>query len=313
MRVDRLLAIVMYLLDRGRATAPELARHFETSERTIYRDIESLGLAGVPIVSQSGPGGGYSLAERYTLNRGYLTPDEVLGLIGALDGIASATAGGPINQAVDKIRALTPRAEAASIPPSVTVSLYPWGGQPQASSRADIIKAAIESRNLVEFSYIDMAGKTSLRRVEPFTLALGGLVWYLHGFCLLRKEWRLFRLSRISGLRALGERYDPLRRLPAPAPWGKAWGDEWELMKIRLRFSPEARLTVMDSFSPEQVRENEDGSFLVSFGWMENDPPVRFVLGFGPLAEVLEPASLRSAVRAAAEQIAATDCGQAPV
>jgi predicted DNA-binding transcriptional regulator YafY len=296
----------MYLLDRGRATAPELARHFETSERTIYRDIDALSLAGVPLTAQSGPGGGYFLAERFTLNRGYLTPDEVLGLMGALGGIAAATPSGPINQAVDKIKALTPLPAGQALPPPVAVALFPWGGPPAASRRMEDIRAAIDSRRLVSFSYLDGAGRASERVVEPYTLALGGLVWYVHGYCRLRKAWRLFRLSRVSGLKILDERYDPRAHLPAPSMWGDSPGDSWgdeDCARVRLRFTPGSRLTVMDSFGLDTAIEEPDGSFLVEFYWPENDPPIRFILGFGPQAAVLEPLWLRASVAQAAQKL----------
>jgi predicted DNA-binding transcriptional regulator YafY len=308
MRVDRLLGIIMILLDRGKATAPELARNFETSERTIYRDIESLCMAGVPIQAVSGPGGGYSLAERYTVNRSFFSPDEVLSIMGALGSIGQAAKGGKLSLALEKIQAIGARPDARIPPPALVVSPFPWG-DPNApgSPEAEAIRRAIESRNVISFSYLSMRGPSSAREVEPFTLALGGSVWYLHGYCRLRGGWRLFRVSRMTQLVPTKERFDPARRLPAPPLWEQSWGGEDAFFDIRLKLSPGLRLAALDAFGAQRLTELEDGSMEARFSWIECDPPVRLILGLGPGVTVVEPESLREAVARAAMELASSN------
>lgn len=306
MRVDRLLGIVMYLLDRGKATGAELARHFETSERTVYRDIESLSMAGVPIQSLSGPGGGYSLAERYTLDRGFFSPDEVLSLLGALGEIGRAAKDGKLKQAMDKIQAIgAPRREGSG-PPPLVVTPFPWGDSGGAGAElSDLLRSAIEERRVLRFSYLGMRGAATEREVEPFTLALGGSIWYLHGFCRLRGGWRLFRLSRMLDAAVTEERFCPDARLPAPPIWNSdPWGRE-RLMDITLRLEPGLHLAALDSFGASNISQAPDGSITAQMKWPESDPPIRYLLGFGPGLSVLGPESLRQELARAARAVAA--------
>jgi len=312
MRADRLLGILMYLLDKGKATAGELSKRFEASERTIYRDMTALSTAGFPVTSLSGPGGGFTMTEGYVLDRSFLTPAEVLSLLGALDAVGEAARGSGLEAALEKFKAIAAKGKPQrdSLPPPIAVSLSPWGGHASGERKVELLREAIEKRRLVAFAYSGLRGPSGRRTVEPFTLALGGAVWYLHAFCLLRNEFRLFRLSRMEALEALGARYDPRKRLPVPAPWSAAWG-AGPLIDIVLDFPPENRLAVLDSFPQEELAESPDGGFRASIRWPASDSPLRFILGFGPGTSVVSPAWLRDVVRAAADALSRANSGGA--
>lgn len=310
MRVDRLLGIVMYLLDREKATSAELAKRFETSERTIYRDIESLSMAGVPIQALSGPGGGYSLAERYTIDKNFFSPDEVLSLLGALGEIGQAAKGGKLGLALEKIQAIGASPQVQSFPPPIVVTPFPWGDSGgSAGDLAELLRRAIESRRVVRFSYSSMRGPTAEREVEPFTLALGGSIWYLHGFCRLRSGWRLFRLSRMVDAAMTEQRFQPERRLPAPPVWkSDPWGME-AMVDIVLHLAPELRLAALDSFGSGNMRELPEGGYEVRMRWPVNDSPIRFLLGFGPGLRVVSPEIVRAELARAAGRLASDNGG----
>jgi predicted DNA-binding transcriptional regulator YafY len=309
-RADRLLGILMFLLDKGKATAAELSKRFEASERTIYRDMTALSTAGFPVTSLSGPGGGFTMTEGYVLDRSFLTPSEVLSLLGALDAVGEAARGSGLEMALEKFRAISTKGKPSreALPPPIVVSLSPWGGRASGERKVELLREAIEKRRVIAFSYSGLRGPSGRREAEPFTLALGGSVWYLHAFCKLRKEFRLFRLSRMDGLETLGERFDPRKRLPVPPPWSANWGDG-PLMAIVLEFSKENRMAVLDSFPAEEISETEEGLLRVSFAWPQAEPPVRFILGFGPGTRVVSPESLRETVKEAAAALA---LGNAP-
>jgi predicted DNA-binding transcriptional regulator YafY len=189
-----------------------------------------------------------------------------------------------------------------SLPPAVTVSLTPWGGSPSGEDELQVLKAAIEKKRLARFSYSGLRGPSRRRDVEPFTLALGGSAWYLHGFCRLRGEFRLFRLSRMSDLEILAEKFDPRARLPVPPVWGAEWG-VGPVMEVVLRFGPDSIMAVQDSFARRDIVREEDGSFRVSFMWPQEEPPIRFILGFGPGVSVVAPPSLKADVARAAREL----------
>jgi len=155
---------------------------------------------------------------------------------------------------------------------------------------------------VVSFAYTSLRGPSPRREVEPFTLALGASAWYLHGFCRLRGEFRLFRVSRIAELAVVDEHFDPRDRVPVPPIWQSFMNVE-DFIDIRLRFGPQARLAALDSFEQDQLIQEPDGSILASFGWPATESPLRFILGFGPGVRIESPESLRNAFIAATEAI----------
>jgi predicted DNA-binding transcriptional regulator YafY len=172
----------------------------------------------------------------------------------------------------------------------------------------ETIREAIEKRRLLRFAYTGLRGPSGKREAEPFTLALGGTAWYLHAFCRLRGEFRLFRLSRMEGLEVLPQRFDPRARLPVPPVWGSSWGDQ-ESFEIVLRFEPSYRQAALDAFTATELSQEEDGSVLVRFRWPASDSPLRFIMGFGPGLRILAPESLRQALAQAAEDMARRNSG----
>ena len=131
MRLDRMLAIVLILLNRRRATAPELAERFGVSVRTIYRDIDTIDGAGIPIVSFQGQGGGFGIVESYRLERQLLTPDDMLAMLGVLRGVGSALKDQQLDVSSRKIESLIPEPERRRLSDEFAVSaddrfvLYP--------------------------------------------------------------------------------------------------------------------------------------------------------------------------------------------
>lgn len=301
MRLDRLLGIILYLLDKGQASAAELARHFGASERTIYRDMESLSLAGVPLVALPGSGGGYQLAERYTLDRGFLSPAEVRSLVAVLEPIGTAADDDGIRLALGKLKAMSERDD-PDLPPSIAASPFPWGWGDGESGDFKTIRRAIDDRRLLRIDYVGGRARGESRVVEPFTLALGGQAWYLHAFCRLRSGFRLFRIGRMERVELLADAFDPRARLPVPSPWARGW---WggALTEIVLRLGRESRLQVLDRFPRRQVTELPSGDFEIRFGWPEGDDPLPYLMGLGPELQIVSPPALRSRLAQAAETL----------
>jgi len=301
-RLDRLLGIVLHLLDCGQASAGELAKRFSISERTIYRDMEALSLAGVPLVALPGAGGGYQLAERYSLDRGFLSPAELASLRAALTPLARASGDEKLALALGKLAALGERDE-TGLPAPIVVSPFPWGWESGPPEHFACLRRAIDAHRLVRLAYCGARSREEARLVEPFTLALGGQAWYLHAFCRLRGGVRLFRLSRIESAEALAEAFDPHARLPCPSPWSQVWGSD-PLIEVTVRLPAGARLLALDRFPRRTLSELPGGGCEVSFRWPAGEDLVRYLLGFGSGLEIISPPELRERLRAAAEAIA---------
>jgi len=307
---ERLMAMIDCLLRDGRVTAAELSRRFEVSVRTIYRDIDSLGMAGVPIFAESGPGGGYLIYPAYRVDRSFLSKDEIADLSAFLRGMPEALKDDNIERSLGKIASLGPRrpsgdAEGAALPPPLISAISPWGAPGPNPLTVMALRRAIADRRIAAFEYVDAEGRRSERTVEPFSIVIGGAVWYLHAFCRLRSEWRLFKLSRMSSLRACTERYDPVARLPAPRPFG-AWNET--LIDITMAASPVIAGMVDEALPGSAYGSLDDGSTLFSFRYPEGDFLLRFLLSFGPGIRILRPEGLRTSLRDASCAIADANC-----
>lgn len=280
MKSSRLFQIVYRLLQDGRLTAPELAAQLEVSKRTVYRDIEALCEAGVPIVTEQGKGGGIRLMENFVFSKALMSEAEQEQLLLAVKSLSSVT---QENELITKLGALFQRNGTGWL----EVDFSRWGQSGKPDGRFDLIKTAILEKRVLRFQYAAASGVGS-RSVRPARLSYKSSAWYLQGFCLDRQDWRTFKLTRISALRLTDERFDetllppPIEIVDEPAEWPM----------IRLRFPPAAAFRVYDEF--ENVLQETDGSLLVTTrmplgdGWLYG-----YLLSFGGAAEVIEPESVR--------------------
>jgi predicted DNA-binding transcriptional regulator YafY len=163
------------------------------------------------------------------------------------------------------------------------------------------IRRAISDRRVVSFHYIDSDGHKTERRVEPFSLVIGGVVWYLHAWCRLRGDFRLFKLARVTDARLELERFDPFARTPIPPPFVR--GDE---PSIPVVLEAEAALSVAldESFPGADIEDRPGGTRLYRFRYPIGPWFVRLLLYFGPGLRVREPAELREAYSQALRRMA---------
>ena len=177
MKLDRLISIVVLLLRKDRIQAKELAEMFGVSVRTILRDVDAINLAGIPVVTYQGVNGGIGIAEGYRLDRSILSADDMASLISLLRGVPGLLPETKSEVLVQKLKnvltsaqlqALNAKANQLVIDPS------PWGGYGRIKETIALIRRAIESNNLLQFSYSDTGGNKTERHVEPYSLVLKG-------------------------------------------------------------------------------------------------------------------------------------------
>jgi predicted DNA-binding transcriptional regulator YafY len=310
MKNDRLFAIVNHLLTRGRTGARQLAERFEVSERTIYRDMDSLSGNGVPVIAVPGAGGGFEIEEGFRIDRSFLTGEELADLKGALGGFTEALKSRPLERSLAKLEGLGPRSRAtgndrarrgnaervpaargASPAPALLVTLTPWGGRSAESRVVEQLRDAVAERSLVSLLYRDHRGVVTERVVEPFSVVLGGAVWYLHAWCRLRDAFRLFRISRVVEATTLEERFDPWLRAPVPGPF--VLTPEEDLVEVLLEVGASRLPGLTEALDDAVVTPAAGGSARVSFRcpageWLES-----YVLSLGPGVAVVEPRELR--------------------
>jgi predicted DNA-binding transcriptional regulator YafY len=294
MKAQRLLAITMLLLNRECVSAPELAERFEVSARTIYRDIEALCEAGIPIVAYPGSGGGYGIMGEFKIDRSLLKPEEAGQIGAALSSLSAALGDSRLSQAADRIRAIAPKGLVAGRPVLENYLFIELAPPERVRGRIGPLRQAIEERRLARFSYIDSEGRSSSREAEPAALVFAWQSWYLYAYCRRRQDFRLFKIARMSGLELGAERFSPRLAELESRPWNKAWAEASPFFPAIIRFEDAAR--VEEHFDGEAIDRESGGGALVRTFLPVDDWAVSFLLGLGIAFEVIEPEGLRRLV-----------------
>jgi len=305
MRLDRLLAIVVKLLNRDRIPARELANEFEVTIRTIYRDVEAINLAGIPIIAHPGQNGGFGIMENYTLDRQVLTLQDITSILSVLKGFQATFADKKVAAASEKIQNLLPRDKSKLGPAAfeqVVIDMLPWGASEKQKRNLVAVQRAISQTQLLKFAYRNARGDHGTRVVEPMTLIFKTYTWYLFAYCRLKKDFRLFRLSRMSAPALLSGVF--VRRNKSYQSLADPGNQEpVALIPLTLKFSPGQRFRVEDSFDEKHVRVLKDGSAMVRVAWPHDAGLYNFLLSFGADLEVVSPGEVRGQLREKAEAI----------
>ena len=304
MKLDRLLSIVVLLLGRDRMNAVELSRRFEVTTRTIYRDLDAINASGIPVVAYPGPGGGYGIDPSFTIDRRLLGFDDLKAIVAALKGVNAALEDRRIGSALEKIESLGPRERSEELlEDRVVIDLFPWGRRDEERRLVKLLEPAIAERRIVEFDYSSYGRKVERRIVEPMTLVFKAYAWYLWGFCRLRGDYRIFKLSRMRALETKLERfkrrsgsYKPDVEPPLPA-----------MIELLLGVEPSRAAEAEDWYGSEGLERDGDGGLTIRLRVPDGGWIVNMVLGFGPGIRILRPESLRLALSEAAAQISAAN------
>ncbi len=291
MKTNRLLEITLILLNKGNTTARELADRFGVSTRTIYRDIDELSAAGVPVYTNKGSGGGISLLENYVLNRSLITENERDSLLLALKTL-KATRYPEIDAILEKIGALFRNTAPADW---VNIDFSPWGSGPNEENKFLDIKRAILKNKVVTFDYINADGILSHRNLEPMQLSFKSQAWYVWGYCKMRHDFRTFRISRIRNMVVTDNTFtrrplDSVQQTEPAVPPKKP-------VILKLRFQPQDLYRVFDDYDEERIIQNPDGTYDVTVTFAEDEWVYGYIMSFGCYVEVLEPQHIRDIIR----------------
>ncbi|MDL4839462.1 helix-turn-helix transcriptional regulator [Aquibacillus rhizosphaerae] len=307
MKLERLLSIIILLLNRRMIQAKELAEQFEVSTRTIYRDIDAINAAGIPIVTYQGTNGGIGLSEGYRLDRNILTNDELASIVSALRSISTSYGKEKHQRLVDKINSVVLPAHTEDFQQKtnrILIDYSPWDGMDRLRSKLQLLDEAIDSCVLVSFTYSNAEGEISERIVEPHMLILKGRQWYIKAYCLEKKDFRLFKLKRMKELDLDQDKHFIRRESPTHELFeSRSNLNDAKVPEIVLRFKEEARHLAEEWFGMEELLPDEDDGWLVKKAFPEDEWLYSFILSLGHHVEVLEPKHLRGIIANRAEQI----------
>lgn len=298
MKVDRLVSIIMILLNKERIGAQELADMFEVSPRTIYRDIDAINMAGIPICSTSGVGGGFEIMQNYKIEKNVFSVADLSAILMGLTSLSDMVRGDELINALAKVKSFIPADRAKDIElraNQIRIDLSAWMGNRNIQLYLEMIKTALQERRLLSFEYVAHHGNKTTRTVEPYQLVLKNSHWYFHGYCYKRNDFRLFRLSRISDLQIKIETFLPRDFLKTSLDFEEIF--ETVPIRIKLRIHKSVMDRVLDYCPYEHFSPADDGYYIVDFPFIENDYNYDILLSFGSKCECLEPLHIRTELK----------------
>lgn len=284
---NRLFEIVYILMQKKKVTAKELANRFEVSTRTIYRDIEILSRANIPIYMSKGKDGGIGLLEEYVLNKTILSEEEQNQILFALQSLDKMN-GQNEKDILKKMSIIFNK----KIDDWIKIDFFSWSKDNAQEKRFEIIKSAILNKQLIEFTYYNSNGKASKRIVEPLQIWFKDKAWYLISYCRLKEDYRIFKIARIKEIKILEKYFE--RELPKEKD---KKGYQLKSIELEIEISKEMAYRVYDEFEDEEIIKKENGNFIVKVEYPENEWVYGYILSFGEYAKVLSPNHAKAIIK----------------
>jgi len=278
---NRLFQILYYLLDKGHTTAPALAAEFEVSVRTIYRDIEALSSANIPIYTETGRNGGIYLLNDFVLDKAMFSEKEKKEILTILQSM-SATGYIAGKEMLTKLSALF-RVDTGDW---LEVDFSRWGKHPYDNSKFDILKNAAIRHQAIKIIYESASSGRSERTIWPLKLSYKSKAWYLKAFCPENQDFRIFKLNRILDLERLEDHF-------VPTPFPEPDENQQDSPQIILSFSKEIAYRVYDEFDEAGIKRQENGDLIAIANMPIDQWLIGYLLSFGTQVEIIEPKYLQ--------------------
>lgn len=296
MKIDRLLGIITILTQKEKVTAPFLAERFEVSRRTINRDIEDICMAGIPIVTKQGAGGGIYIQEGYKLDKKLLSSHELADIITALKGLKSVSKTRDIEMLLSKL--LPCEKAEITLNDSIIIDLASYHKN-SLSDKIEQIKKAINNSNTIKFTYYGKKGEHE-RQIEPNIITFKWSDWYVFGYCLDKNDFRMFKLNRLWDLLITDKKFFKRTLPPESQDFDAHLTDENEFEAV---FNRSVKYLLVESYGPNCYEELADGKLLFEGNYTNRDYIISWILGFGDKAEVTAPCDLADEILTIAKKI----------
>ncbi len=312
MRADRLLSILLILQRQGRVTAHQLATHLEVSERTIYRDIDALGMVGVPVYGEPGPDGGYALLDNFRTFLTGLTDSEMqaLFMLSIPQPLSELGASQSLKSALLKIFASMPaggQGNEAWVRQRFLLDTEPWPGQLRAPKPLQTVQEAVwQDRRLIICYPAGPLRHDLAQEILPLGLVAKTGIWYL--VYAIEGSTRVIRVAALTDVRPLDETFER----PAKFDLGLFW-EQWcrseEENRSVYRVTVRATLCVLKNLDAWRVHNRSPSPVNGNAAWTTLDLTFESLdearsglLSMGGAVEVLEPAALRRSIVDYAQQ-----------
>jgi predicted DNA-binding transcriptional regulator YafY len=302
MKIDRLLGIIIYLLNRDVVNTRTLAEKFEVSQRTIQRDVDALNLAGIPVMSMKGTNGGYGIVEGFSMDRQITSSEDYMHIITALKGLCSGYENIKLEATLEKMLALS--SSRRDLQQKIHINFGVLKENSNINGCIEFIEKAIETEKAMEFDYTNADNNTSHRIIEPVALTYKWYTWYLFGYCCEKKDYRLFRLSRIRNLEIMDKTFSIKHRSSDELLEEHEKQDNRSYLDIKLRCKTEMKVTAEESFPGAEITQQDNGDIIIRLKVPANERMwFGMLLSLGDKITVLEPEVLKDKLIAKANDI----------
>lgn len=304
------LGIMLSLLSGKRYSAPKLAEKYETSVKTIYRAIETLLEAGMPITCKQGKNGGYELVKESAISTSFFTINELSSFISFLKS-SNIKPFENISNIDERLELMKDKKLATKLKEEAldfVIDTNVWGSKNFENKNEDTIKAAIQTSTKLLITYYDISSKTTKRIIHPYTMVYKTGVWYIYAYCEKRGAFRLFKLARIKNIELLDQKFIKEKIDIASKPWIKEFEENLEKIDIQL-LCPSSKLADITEWLGENIKVDNICSSLCNENIDLNQNyklitgTANFSLGLihrlmqlGPLVKVVKPQKLKDAL-----------------
>lgn len=303
MKYPIMIKMLMMLTSRRKVTAREIADRFEISVRSVYRYVDELNVAGVPVDVVRGRYGGIFIADTFKLPSGYFTRGEYAATVNALTAMSSTMDDGDILSALEKLQRQqkTDKRELA-VCGNIIVDGGAWADLGRFPQKMKVCEQAVRDSLCLEIDYISREGEHSKRVIDPYVLILKQNVWYIYAFCHTRQDFRTFKIGRIKGARFTGRGFVKKEITKDEIPLNFEYTAE-QLISVTLEIKKDALADVEEWLGVDNIEPRGEG-LVATVSLSDDEMLVDKILGYGGKVKVLSPLPLKKKVRAAALAIA---------
>ena len=294
MKSAKLIEMVMTLLEKKKSTAKELSQLLNVSQRTIYRYINILSDADIPIYSEKGKLGGIYIRSDYSVDNKLFTNTDFEAMLIALKTLGETTQDENYLLTVQKIKKLIPTSKIDSLnlkANQILIDTTTWDGVYNSKSYLKDIKFALDKKLLLKISYENSDGIESVREIEPYRLILKGTYWYLQAYCKKNQSLRIFKLSRITNLLIEDTTFSP-RYIDFDSTPIKSWTDQKTCI-VSLNIHKDIKDDIASFYGNSVLTKINKNFYNACIPFSKKPSEYRYLMGLGDKCKVIEPLEVK--------------------